>query len=109
VRGTIALEAPPAARRTAPGNYAIGGEIARGGMGSTLEAEHRRLGREVAMKVMRIEASASESARARFIREAAVLARPEHPNVVPIHELGRDAEQRLFYTLKLVQGRTTWK
>jgi serine/threonine protein kinase len=47
------------------------------------------------MKVMRLSASASESARARFVREATVLARLEHPNIVPIHELGRDTENRL--------------
>ena len=55
-------------------NYAVGGEIARGGMGSILEAEDRNLGRKVAMKVARLE----------------------HPNIVPIHELGWDAENRLF-------------
>ncbi len=87
-------------------SYAVGGEIARGGMGSILEAEDRKLGRKVAMKVMRLETDATEDQRQRFVREATVLARLEHPNVVPIHELGRDAEGRLFYTMKLVQGRT---
>ncbi|MEQ1850258.1 MAG: serine/threonine-protein kinase, partial [Chthoniobacteraceae bacterium] len=87
-------------------SYAVGGEIARGGMGTVLEAEDRKLGRKVAMKVMRLDASASEDARSRFVREATVLARLEHPNIVPIHELGWDAESRLFYTMKLVQGRT---
>lgn len=89
-----------------PETYSVGGEIARGGMGSILEAEDCDLKRKVAMKVMRLEASASPQARARFIREATVLARLEHPNIVPIHELGRDTENRLYYTMKLVQGRT---
>ncbi|MEO6754853.1 MAG: serine/threonine-protein kinase, partial [Chthoniobacteraceae bacterium] len=89
-----------------PESYAVGGEIARGGMGSILEAEDRKLGRKVAMKVMRLDASSGEDARGRFVREATVLARLEHPNIVPIHELGWDAENRLFYTMKLVQGRT---
>lgn len=75
-------------------------------MGTVLEVEDRELGRKVAMKVMRLEASASEQARARFVREATVLARLEHPNIVPIHELGRDEEGRLYYTMKLVIGRT---
>src|SRR3954465_9700725 len=66
--------------------YAVGREIASGGMGSILEAEDRKLGRVVAMKVMRLDGSASEAARVRFIREAVVLARLEHPNIVPIHE-----------------------
>ena len=87
-------------------SYAVGVEIARGGMGTILEAEDRKLGRMVAMKVMRLEADATEDQRRRFVREAEVLARLEHPNIVPIHDLGRDAEGRLFYTMKLVQGRT---
>jgi WD40 repeat protein len=58
------------------------------------------------MKVMRLEADASEDQRQRFINEAVVLARLEHPNIVPIHELGRDAQGRLFYTMKLVHGQT---
>ncbi len=87
-------------------HYSVGGEIARGGMGNILEAEDRTLGRSVAMKVMKLDAAADIGARARFIREATVLARLEHPNIVPIHELGRDAEGRLFYTMKLVHGRT---
>ncbi|NDB77675.1 MAG: hypothetical protein EB141_18860, partial [Verrucomicrobia bacterium] len=45
-------------------------------------------------------------ARQRFLREALVLARLEHPNIVPIHEMGRDAQGRRFYTMKLVKGRT---
>ncbi len=87
-------------------NYSIGGEIARGGMGSILEAEDVRLGRKVAMKVMRLDADATEEQRQRFINEAVVLARLEHPNIVPIHDMGRDAQGRLFYTMKLVHGQT---
>jgi serine/threonine protein kinase len=109
--GTILPGAPVAAGRGAPvtlppEEYQVGGEIARGGMGNFLEAEDRKLGRRVAMKVMQFEASASASARTRFLREATVLARLEHPNIVPIHELGWDAENRPYYTMKLVQGRT---
>jgi serine/threonine protein kinase/WD40 repeat protein len=87
-------------------SYVVGREIAHGGMGSVLHAQDCKLGREVAMKVMRLSAAASEEARSRFVREATVLARLEHPNIVPIHELGWDAENRLYYTMKLVQGRT---
>ncbi|MEZ0266693.1 MAG: WD40 repeat domain-containing serine/threonine protein kinase [Phycisphaerae bacterium] len=86
--------------------YGVGEEIAHGGMGTVLRAEDRKLGRVVAMKVMRLESAASESHRTRFVREATVLARLEHPNIVPIHELGFDAERRLYYTMKLVHGRT---
>ena len=108
IGGTMVLDGTAVVAPVSPPSesYAVGGEIARGGMGSILEAQDRKLGRKVAMKVMRLDAAASESARARFVREAMVLARLEHPNIVPIHDLGWDAENRLFYTMKLVQGRT---
>ena len=87
-------------------NFSLGAEIGAGGMGSVLNAEDTTLGRAVAMKVMRLEASDSEDARSTFLREAAILGRLEHPNIVPIHNLGQDADGRLFYTMKLVRGRT---
>ncbi|MGB0578398.1 MAG: serine/threonine-protein kinase [Limisphaerales bacterium] len=83
--------------------YSVGEEIARGGMGAVIEAEETSLERTVAMKVM---LSPTTNARARFIREATVLARLEHPNIVPIHELGTDEQGRLFYTMKKVEGAT---
>jgi serine/threonine protein kinase/WD40 repeat protein len=86
--------------------YDVAGEVARGGMGSILRAQDRTLGRAVAMKVMLLRKEASEEARQRFTREALVLARLDHPNIVPIHEMGQDGEGRPFYTMKLVQGET---
>lgn len=87
-------------------HYTVGREIAKGGMGRILEAEDQGLGRTVAMKVMIEGDDSSSEAQRRFTREAEVLARLEHPNIVPIHELGRDGEGRAFYTMKLVKGRT---
>jgi len=87
-------------------SYTPGREIARGGMGAILSATDQTLDREVAMKVM-LEAGEKDAvARQRFLREALVLARLEHPNIVPIHEMGRDAQGRRYYTMKLVKGRT---
>lgn len=94
-----------AAPRPVAGHYTPGREIAEGGMGSVLEANDQILGRAVAMKVIRQDIAASESLRLRFIREAGVLARLEHPNIVPIHEMAKDAEGNLFYTMKKVDGR----
>ena len=105
VEGAVA--APAASGVALPGGgYQIGREIGRGGMGSVLEADDCKLGRRVALKVMRLTSDATEDQRQRFIREASVLARLEHPNIVPIHDLGRDEEGALFYTMKLVHGRT---
>jgi len=81
-------------------------ELARGGMGAILEANDESLDREVAMKVMLEAGEQDQVARQRFLREALVLARLSHPNIVPIHDMGRDEQGRRFYTMKLVKGRT---
>jgi serine/threonine protein kinase len=86
-------------------HYKVGREIAKGGMGRILEAEDTGLHRTVAMKVM-LGNDASGEAQQRFTREAEVLARLEHPNIVPIHELGRDERGQAFYTMKMVKGQT---
>ncbi|MEQ2007709.1 MAG: protein kinase [Limisphaerales bacterium] len=103
-------EAKPAApiEQAAPASerYVVGREIAKGGMGAILEAKEPALDREVAMKVMLESGESSNTARQRFVREALVLARLEHPNIVPIHEMGRNAAGQLFYTMKMVKGRT---
>ncbi len=87
-------------------NYRLGAEIARGGMGSILEAEDAKLKRTVAVKVMLFDAHADESVRQRFVREAEVLALLAHPNIVPIHDIVWDDGMPLFYTMKRVNGRT---
>ena len=87
------------------GHYEPGKEIAKGGMGAVLEADDKILHRTVAMKIIRPDIAVSESFRLRFIREAEVLARLEHPNIVPIYEMANDSDGRLFYTMKKVEGR----
>ncbi|HRK13290.1 MAG TPA: serine/threonine-protein kinase [Prosthecobacter sp.] len=89
-----------------PVPFIFGRRIAQGGMGAILEASDCKLGRTIAVKIMLSEAACSEDQKQRFIQEAAVLGRLEHPNIVPIHDLGRDSEGSLYYTMKLVKGRT---
>ncbi|MCB1276872.1 protein kinase [Prosthecobacter sp.] len=84
----------------------FGKRIAQGGMGAILEANDCKLGRTIAVKVMLSEADCSEEQKQRFIQEAAILGRLEHPNIVPIHDLGLDPEGQLYYTMKLVKGET---
>ncbi len=86
--------------------FVFGHEIARGGMGSIIEADDKKLGRKIAVKVMLLETHADGAQKQRFVQEAAVLGRLEHPNIVPVHDLGLDAERQLYYTMKLVKGRT---
>lgn len=86
--------------------YRIEDEIARGGMGAIHRSRDLALGRNVAMKVMTRGDDADVESRLRFVREAEIVGRLEHPNIVPVHDLGTDAEGRPFYTMKEVKGRT---
>ena len=84
-------------------HYSVEGEFARGGMGRILSARDRRLGRAVALK--ELQAGATPEA-ARFVREALVTARLQHPAIVPIYEAGRWPDGAPFYAMKLVSGRS---
>jgi serine/threonine protein kinase/WD40 repeat protein len=87
-------------------NYQLGPEISTGGMGSVLEARDAKLDRTVAIKVMLLEANADARMRQRFLREAQVLAKLAHPNIVPIYDIVWEDGMPLFYSMKLVKGRT---
>lgn len=85
--------------------YVLLGRLGRGGMGSIFLVRDLQLGREVALKVLSLPETEGELD-ARLAREARVLASLEHPGIVPVHELGRLADGRLYYTMKRVEGRT---
>lgn len=84
--------------------YEIANEIARGGMGSILKAEDRDLRRFVAMKVLLDPGDTNARMYERFIKEAQVTGFLEHPNIIPVHELGVDTNSRPFFTMKLIGG-----
>jgi serine/threonine protein kinase len=84
--------------------YRVLNEIARGGMGSVLRAADCDIRREVAVKYLLDQAD--ERKKARFIEEAQITGQLEHPNIVAIHELGIDAKKRLFFSMKMVRGRS---
>ncbi|MEZ5064588.1 MAG: serine/threonine-protein kinase [bacterium] len=87
-----------------PGDrYEIHERLGRGGMGTVWRATDRELARDVAIKVMTLPA-ASARERSRLQREAHILARLEHPGIVPIHDIGELADGRLWYAMKLVRG-----
>lgn len=83
--------------------YRLIREIGRGGMGVVYEAEQRSLGRHVALKVMQSRAEVDSPASKRFHNEARAAARMHHTNIVPVFEVGNDAEC-LFYAMQLIQG-----
>jgi len=85
------------------GDYCLVSEIGRGGMGIVFKAEHRRLNRTVALKVMRSGELSNEEELARFRVEAESSAAIEHPNVVSIYEVG-EARGLTYYTMAFVDG-----
>jgi len=86
-----------------PGRYHIMGEHGRGGLGKVSRAHDRELGRDVAIKELISRTSVDE---ARFLREALITARLEHPGIVPVHEAGQWPDGTPFYAMKLVSGRS---
>jgi serine/threonine protein kinase len=84
--------------------YCLLERVARGGMGVVYSAEDEKLSRRVALKVLDAPDQNGELTR-RLIREAQVLARLEHPGIVPVHDVGTLQDGRVFYTMKFVEGR----
>src|SRR5207248_5433675 len=81
--------------------YRLAGVAGTGGMGTVYVVEDTELKRRVALKVIDVPDAGIE---ARLRREAQVLARLEHPGIVPVHEVGTLPDGRVFYTMKWVQG-----
>ncbi|MBL9015439.1 MAG: protein kinase, partial [Myxococcales bacterium] len=87
------------------GRYRLGEEHARGGMGRVWRAEDPQLGRTVAIKQLAPGLVNREELRRRFVAEARITARLEHPGVVPVYEL-IEGDGAPFYAMKLVRGET---
>lgn len=83
--------------------YRLFERLGRGGMGTVYLAEDTALCRRLAIKVLH-EPDAPADFAARLTREAQILARLEHPGIVPVHDVGTLADGRVFYTMKYVQG-----
>src|SRR5262249_47603013 len=66
----------------------------------------RVTGRSIAMKVLQDEAAGDEGAKARFLREARLTARLQHPGIVPVHDCGILTDGRPWFTMKEVRGTT---
>jgi WD40 repeat protein len=84
-------------------HYSVDAEHARGGIGRVLKAHDRRLRRPVALKEL---ISDTPDARRRFLREAELTARLQHPSIVPIYEVGTWPDGRPFYAMKFISGRS---
>jgi serine/threonine protein kinase len=83
--------------------YRIEVLLGAGGMGIVYRAHDPRLKRDVALKLLAPELVADEGFRERFLQESELAASLEHPNVIPIHDVG-EAEGQLFIVMRLVEG-----
>lgn len=82
--------------------YRLVRQIGEGGMGVVYEAHDGELDRSVAVKIVR-DAIGSDGAE-RLLREARIIARLEHPGIIPVHDVGRLDDGRIYYVMKLVRG-----
>ena len=84
--------------------YAKKRVLGAGGMGEVVLAEDRDIGRDVALKYL--NAQNDPAALARFVDEVRIVGSLEHPNIVPIHDVGRDDANRYYFVMKHVEGET---
>ncbi len=85
--------------------YELVRKLGSGGMASVFLVRDRELDRQVALKVVTLAEKNVEFTE-RMVREAKIVARLEHPNIVPIHDVGVLADDRTYYVMKYVEGVT---
>src|SRR6476661_6091231 len=88
------------------GRYDLTDRIARGGMGIVYRAHDRLLNRTVAVKVMRSRFMDRPDLLRRFLAEARISGRLQHPGIVPVYEVGTLDDTRPFIAMKLIEGQT---
>ena len=99
---------PPAnAEQLWSGRIRPGEEVGRGAMGYVIRGTDTKLQRDLALKVSPMPRDQLSRERlARFVEEAQVTAQLEHPNVVPVHDIGVDPEGRVYFSMKLIRGQS---
>lgn len=88
------------------GRYRLCTEYGRGGFGLVWRADDEALGREVALKQLSEEMAADAGYRQRFLAEARIAGRLQHPGIVPVYDVSTPEEEQPYYTMKLVRGQT---
>ena len=86
-----------------------GQQFQEGGMSLLMEAIDTNLMRSMAMKILRDDSNKDEHELSRMVMEAQLTAQLDHPNIVPVYELGLDKKKRLFFTMKKVQGKPLYE
>ena len=87
------------------GDFVLAKLLGKGGMGMVFTAKQTSLNRNVAIKVIRPEAVSDSVAKAKFVTEAILTGGLDHPNIIPIHDLGQTDDGGVFYAMKEVKGR----
>jgi len=80
--------------------------LAKGGAAELRSCLDNNLGRTVVIKTIHPHLASNEYMKARFLREARVTSQLQHPNTVPVYEIGHDIQGRLYFTMKKVEGET---
>ncbi|UCG60897.1 MAG: protein kinase [Candidatus Zixiibacteriota bacterium] len=90
---------------TVVSHYRIFSRIGAGGMGEVYLAEDTKLDRKVALKFLPFHLCRDEASRARFTREAKAAAKLDHPNIVPVYEVG-EFQERPFFAMAHIEGKS---
>ena len=80
-------------------------KLGEGGLGEVIGAEDNDIGRKVALKKLRTDVK-SDATLARFVEEIRTVGRLEHPNIIPIHDVGVDEAGDYYFVMKYVDGET---
>ncbi len=104
--GSDAASAGPPLPADPDARYEVLEHVATGGMGEVWRVRDRDLDRTLVMKCVRADLAVQPDALERFVEEARLTARLEHPGIVPVHELGGLPDGRLYFTMKEVRGQT---
>jgi WD40 repeat protein len=88
------------------GRYELRQELGCGGMGTVHLGRDIQLGRDIAIKVLLEKHQSNQEMARRFVKEARINGRLQHPGIAPVYELGAFPDRRPYFTMKLVRGKT---
>lgn len=88
------------------GRFQVQGELGRGGMGKVMAARDPELRRSVAVKIVVDPSQVTEAQLSRFVAEAQITSQLEHPNIVPVHDMGLSDDGQLYFVMKKVEGKS---
>ena len=91
------------------GPYRYVRRLGSGGMGEVLLVHDPKINRHLAMKIIHERLVGSQSQLVRFIKEAQICAQLQHPNIVPVYDLSRLEDGRVYFTMKEIKGRSLSK